>query len=104
MTGDDASSVEADRPRGRWPRLWRWWALLVGVSFFAIEMPALLNDTGGDTLTEQIQYVGGTGGPWLLVAAFGLLFGWLAKHFLWRDSRIWKWAALRRQQRGGPTE
>jgi len=94
-------TVEDDRPRGRWPRLWAGWALLVVVSFFAIEVPALVNDSGGDTLTEQVQFVGGTAGPWWLVLAFLLLFAWLTKHFLWRDSRIWKWAALRRGR--GPT-
>lgn len=95
--------------------------------FWALEGPALANRTGGDTYTEYIQHALGNSGMawlgfviWFLVSAllfmqvsdlvaFGfsykwtvlaltLFSAWLFKHFLWHDSRIWKWAALKKSR------
>lgn len=61
-----------------WTRLWITWVVIVVGGFFAIEMPAVLNDERGDTLTEHVvEYVPGE--P--LVAVFGGLVVWLAVHF-----------------------
>ena len=90
------TSVTEDKPRGRWPKVWLLWGVLVVGSFFAIEIPALVNDDGGDTLTEQLQYVGGTAGPWWFVTALLLAVSWLLLHFVGPDSRIWLWAKEKR--------
>ena len=88
MADDD--DVTRAKPRGPWP--WIWLSLL---AFFGIaEGIALFNDKGGDTLTEQVQYVGGFQ-PWLLVIACVAFAAWLIDHFVGRDSRIWKWREWR---------
>jgi len=92
---DDPRSVLKDRPRGGWPYLWLGW---IGL-FFVIEGFALFNDKGGDTLTENFQYVVGTAGWGWGLAAFGLLFAWLLPHFFGPDSRVWKYDKLRRMSR-----
>ena len=94
----DERDVLEDRPRGRWPRVWQVWAAATIVSFAIIEGFALVNDKGGDTLTEQLQYVGGTGAPWAFVAAIVIFCIWLIKHFVGPDSRVWKYAKLRRRK------
>ena len=81
------------KPRGVWPWLWAAWFLL----FFAIEIPALRNDQGGDTLTEQVQFLGGWS-PWLFVAGFLIFLGWLTSHFIGRNSRIWRWGPERNKE------
>ena len=61
-----------------WQRLWITWAVVVVGGFFAIEMPAVLNDEHNDTLTENVvAHVPGE--P--LVAVFGALVVWLSVHF-----------------------
>ena len=61
-----------------WTRYWLVWAVAVIASFFAVELPAVLNDQHGDTLTENVvTHVPGE--P--LVAVFGGLVVWLAVHF-----------------------
>ena len=89
MTGDRPDG--RDRPRGRWPRLWAAWGALVVASFFAIEVPALVNDSGGDTLTENLQNVFDVAGPGWGVAALALASAWLGHHFFGPESRIWRW-------------
>jgi hypothetical protein len=86
--------VQEDKPRGKYPKLWVIWVVLAVGSFFAIETPALLNDSGGDTLTEQIQFLGGFFPPLLVVIVVGFA-GWQVSHFVGRDSRIWKWWRIR---------
>lgn len=140
-----------DKPRGLWPWLWLtygllflagWaaasiiggpiaWAAFLGGAFFGfwlVEGPALANRSGGDTLTEHLQYIFGASGlPWLAVVTWAIVtallylqvgdlvaYGiperaaqtawiaftaWTFKHFLWRDSRLWQWAAHRRAAR-----
>jgi len=142
-----------DKPRGRYPWLWivygilfvlgwaiaafiggpvAWVVFLVAafMGFWLIEGPALANRHGGDTLTEQLQYLFGvTNLAWLAVVTWAIVtvftfvqvtdlveFGfpprltqvawilasaWTFKHFLWSDSRLWKWAAHRRAARRG---
>jgi len=86
--------------------MWALWAVLALGSFFALEVPALVNDSGGDTLTEQVQWLGGYA-PWLFVAFVLGFCGWLLDHFVAPDSRIWSWRRWRRSRRdvredGGP--
>ena len=88
---------DADRPRGRWPWLWALWAVLALGSFFALEVPALVNDAGGDTLTEQVQWLGGYS-PWALVAIVVSFAVWLVNHFVAPDSRIWHYRRWRRSR------
>jgi hypothetical protein len=141
------------KPRGKYPWLWLvygvlfaagWaiaatiggpvaWVTFLGAAFagfWLIEGPALVNRSGGDTLTEHLQYIFGvTNLAWLAVVTWGIVsvftllqitdlievgfprrithFAWVAfsawtfKHFLWSDSRLWKWVAHRRAiQRG----
>jgi len=89
----DAS--DSDHPRGRWPRLWAVWVVLALGSFFALEVPALVNDSGGDTLTEQIQWLGGYA-PWAFTAGVVGFAVWLLDHFVAPDSRIWQYRRWRR--------
>lgn len=63
---------------------WSWWSLLWAawiVLFFAIEIPAVLNGSPDDTLSEHVWHLLSIGSVfWFLVA--GLLI-WLLYHFLW---------------------
>jgi hypothetical protein len=86
MSGD----ANDDTPRGRWPWLWAVWFVVAFGGFWLLEGPALVNDTGGDTLTEQIQWLGGWA-PWALVAIVIGFAAWLVQHFVGRDSRIWSY-------------
>ena len=92
--------IAEDKPRGKYPYLWIGWLVLLVGGFFAIEIPALVNDSGGDTLTEHVQYVSGYG--WWVVTLIGgglvALFAWLMPHFFGRDSRVWKWMKWREEQ------
>ncbi len=88
------SDVSGSKPRGAWPWLWGLWI----AAFFAIEGYALATGEGGDTLTEQLQYVGGAG-PWLFSAGVVLFASWLVVHFAGPDSRIWEWARKRREHK-----
>jgi hypothetical protein len=64
----------------RWNRPWVWlwigWILL----FFAIEIPAVLNDESTDTLSEHVWAIVASGSLGFFLVA-GLL-AWLAYHFL----------------------
>jgi len=97
MLDDD---ITDSKPRGKYPYLWITWLAIVVGGFFAIEIPALVNDSGGDTLTEHVQYVSGYG--WWVVALIGggltALLAWLVLHFYGRDSRVWKWMDWRKRQ------
>ena len=67
-----------------WQRLWITWLLVAVGGFFAIEIPAVLNSEGGDTLTENVvAHVPGE--P--LVAVFGGLVVWLSVHFATRYAK-----------------
>jgi len=96
---DEDYDVTDDKPRGKYPYLWVGWLVCVVVGFFVIEIPALVNKSGGDTLTEHVQYVAGTGWAATVLIGGGLvaLFVWLMPHFFGRDSRVWKWMKWRRQ-------
>jgi hypothetical protein len=97
-----ARSVEApdaDRPRGRWPWLWAGWAVVAFGGFWVLEGPALLNDTGGDTLTEQIQWLGGYAPVLLVVVVVGVA-AWFVDHFVGSTSRIWRMFEWRRRRTG----
>jgi hypothetical protein len=59
-------------------------------SFFALEVPALVNDSGGDTLTEQVQWLGGFA-PAALVALVLGFAAWSTHHFVGPTSRIWRY-------------
>jgi len=107
-----------------WPIYWG----TAFVMFWAIEGPALAGPIPGATLTEHLQYlVGVCRFPQLGFAAWGLvvvllglqaaklvswgaepLWAWLAailaaawtfKHFLWTDSRVWRWRDWVRSRR-----
>lgn len=95
-----ADDVTESGPRGKYPYLWIGWLILVVGGFFAIEIPAIINDEGGDTLTEHVQYVAGYG--WWVVALIGggliALVAWLLPHFFGPDSRVWKWMRWRKEQ------
>ena len=95
----DPHDVEDDRPRGRWPKVWLVWVTLAVGSFFAIEIPALVNDSGGDTLTEQVQYLGGFWPAGLAVFVIGFA-AWLVDHFVGPDSRVWEWGRMLRRKGG----
>lgn len=73
--------IADDRPRGKYPVLWIVWAVIAVGGFFAIEIPALSNDSGGDTLTEHIQFLGGYS-PWALVGIVVGFAAWLVDHFV----------------------
>jgi len=96
-----SEDILEDKPKGKWPWLWAIWAFLVIGSFFAIEIPALVNSTGGDTLTEQIEYGGGKIGAWLFLALFIGFIIWLIDHFIGLDSRLWKWREYFKKQKEG---
>lgn len=67
-----------------WTWFWLLWAALVVGGFFIIELPAVFNEEGGDTLTEHIvTYVPGE----LVAALFGALVVWLSVHFGVRYAR-----------------
>lgn len=74
------------KPRGFWP--WFWGALLA-VGLIG-ELIAVGDPRGGDTLTEQVQYIGGFFPVAFVIGVVGLLV-WLGIHFLGRNSRIWRW-------------
>jgi drug/metabolite transporter (DMT)-like permease len=96
-----SDELDQDRPRGRWPKLWAAWVVLALGSFLAIELPALFNHSGGDTLTEQVQYLGG----FAPLALVGLVVGfalWLVDHFVGPTSRVWKWSHHRKHDRPPP--
>lgn len=87
----DPPAAVADNPRRMWTVAWLFWLLLTVAIFAVIEGLALINDHGGDTLTEHIQFVAGQSPVWagaigLGVAAF---FAWLLSHLFGRDSRVW---------------
>ena len=98
-TVDDEAvdSVEKDKPTGRWPWVWAVWAFLAVGTFFAIEIPALMNNTGGDTLTEQVQFLGGKAPIVFLIVLLGFVV-WLVDHFAGKVSRVWKWSRLRKNK------
>lgn len=79
------------KPRGIWPWLWGAWILL----FLVLEGIAIKDPEGGDTLTEQISYLGGFS-PYMFAAAFLIFVAWLVTHFIGRDSRIWRWGDARK--------
>lgn len=89
-----------DKPRGKWKYAWFVWLVVVVGGFLAIEIPAIANKDGGDTLTEHVQYVAGTGWWATILIAGGLvgLFAWLMPHFFGPDSRVWKWMKWRKEQ------
>lgn len=97
---EEDEDITEDAPRGKYPFLWIGWLVLLVGGFFAIEIPALANSSGGDTLTEQVQYIAGYG--WYATAMIGggliALFTWLMPHFFGRDSRVWKWMKWREEQ------
>ena len=64
-----------------WKRPWVYlWIFWIGL-FFAIEIPAILNDDSGDTLSEHVWATIKLGSFfWFAVAA---LLVWLIYHFLW---------------------
>jgi len=97
----DDGDVTHDKPRGKYPWLWLGWLILLVGGFFAIEVPALVNSTGGDTFTEQVQYVAGYSWFALAMVSGGLvaLFTWLIPHFFGPSSRVWLWIKLRREQK-----
>jgi hypothetical protein len=82
---------EGDRPRKGWTVAWVVWLVAAILGFFAIEVPALLNDSGGDTLTEHIQFVAGQSPAWAIIVAGGIVsfFAWFLKHLFDKDSRVW---------------
>lgn len=84
-------SPEGDTPRRGWTIAWVAWFVVVLGGFFAIEIPALRNDSGGDTLTEHVQYVAGLSPVWTVVIGAGLAsFAiWFGPHLFGRDSRVW---------------
>lgn len=63
--------------RSPWTWLWVGWVLI----FFAIEIPAILNDEPGDTLSEHVWGLISLGSFFLF--AIGALLVWLLYHFLW---------------------
>jgi len=93
--------ITDDKPRGKYPNLWIGWLIVVIGGFFLIEIPALANDSGGDTFTEQVQYLAGYG--WWAVVLIGgalvALFTWLMPHFFGLDSRVWKWMKWREENK-----
>ena len=74
------------KPRSIWPWLWGAWFLL----FCILEGVAVKDERGGDTLTEQVSWIGGWA-PVLFLAAFLIFVAWLANHFIGKKSRIWFW-------------
>jgi hypothetical protein len=68
--------------------------------FFAIEGWALANDSGGDTLTENVQYVFGVAGWGWGLAGLLLLATWLTYHFFGPHSRLWKWVEYWKNRKG----
>lgn len=93
------SDITRDKPRGKYPYLWVGWLTLVVGGFFAIEIPALVNKDGGDTLTEHVQYVAGYGLWVVFLIGDGLvaLVAWLLPHFFGPDSRVWEWMKWRKE-------
>lgn len=89
---------EGDKPRKGWTIAWVAWLAAAVVGFFAIEVPALVNDSGGDTLTEHIQYVAGESPVWTAIIAGGVVafFAWFLKHLFDKDSRVWKYLHSRK--------
>jgi hypothetical protein len=66
--------------------IWTWAWIFWLVIFFAIEIPAALNNTSGDTLTENIRSwfsIKHKGRAWRIrrIALLSLL-AWLVVHFL----------------------
>lgn len=57
--------------------------IILALGFFALELPALLNEEAGDTLSEHIWFVLKLegAGPLLTIGAAALL-SWLVVHFL----------------------
>jgi amino acid transporter len=84
---------EKSNPRRKWSLVWVVWLVLASTGFFVIELPALFNEGGGDTLTEHIQYVAGESPVWTIIVAGGVVtfFTWFFHHLFSKDSRIWKY-------------
>jgi len=82
-----------DIPEHGWTVAWLLWFVVVIGGFFAIEIPAVLNDHGGDTLTEHIEYIAGQSPVWVITVAGGILafFLWFASHLFSEDSRVWEY-------------
>jgi len=89
---------EGDKPRKGWTIAWVAWLVASTVGFFAIEIPALLNSEGGDTLTEHIQFIAGQSPVWTMIVAGGIVsfFAWFLKHLFDKDSRVWKYLHSRK--------
>jgi len=69
----------------KWTKLWILWAVLAVGGFFAIEMPAVLNDEPDDTLTEHVvEYVPAEA---VFFPVFGALAIWMLYHFGVRYAR-----------------
>lgn len=67
---------------------WRWFWIFWIALFFAIEIPAVLNDEPDDTLSEQVWALIDLGSLfWFAVAA---LLVWLLYHFLWEGRNPWR--------------
>lgn len=97
-TAKHSPAPEEDRPRKGWTIAWVVWLVATIVGFFAIEIPALLNPEGGDTLTEHIQFVAGQSPVWTIIVAGGIVafFAWFLKHLFDKDSRVWKYLYSRK--------
>ena len=93
--------AEDDKPRKKWTTAWVVWLTLAIGGFLAIEVPALVNDSGGDTLTENIQYVAGQSPAWTVVIAGGVVafFAWFLKHLFDKDSRVWGYLRERKNRK-----
>jgi hypothetical protein len=89
---------EGDRPRKHWTTAWVAWLVISAGGFFAIEVPALLNDSGGDTLTEHIQYAAGQSPLWTIGIGGGIVsfFVWFIPHLFGKDSRVWGYLKRRK--------
>jgi hypothetical protein len=90
---------EGDRPRQRWTVAWVVWLVVAAGGFFTIEVPALINDSGGDTLTEHIQYAAGQSPAWTYLIGGGIVafFAWFMPHLFGKNSRVWGYLKSRRK-------
>ena len=81
----------ADAPRQGYTIAWLLWISFAVLSFAVIEGIALVNDTGGDTLTEHIQWIAGKSPVWAGVVGVGIaaFSAWFLSHLFGRDSRVW---------------